>query len=53
MVQGGRIATDTALLGAGLDWTEGSSLAFGARIDSQLGGGTTAIAGTGTISLRW
>jgi len=53
VVQGGRIATDTALLGAGLDWTEGSSLAFGARIDSQLGGGTTAIAGTGTISLRW
>ncbi|MES2254048.1 MAG: autotransporter domain-containing protein [Pseudomonadota bacterium] len=53
VVQGGRIAGDTALLGAGLDWSQDNGLAFGARIDSQLGGGTTAIAGTGTISLHW
>jgi outer membrane autotransporter protein len=52
-VQGGRIATDTALLGAGLDWRESDALSLGARVDSQLGGGTTAIGGTGTISLRW
>ncbi|HXS06265.1 MAG TPA: autotransporter domain-containing protein [Rhizomicrobium sp.] len=52
-VQGGRIATDTALLGAGIDWHDSDALSFGARIDSQLGGGTTALAGTGTISLRW
>jgi fibronectin-binding autotransporter adhesin len=53
VVQGGRIATNTALLGAGLDWQARDGLSFGARIDSQLGGGTTALAGTGTVSLRW
>ncbi len=53
VVQGARIAQDTALLGAGLDWNQGSGLALGARIDSQLGGGTTVLAGTGTISLRF
>lgn len=52
VVRGGRIAEDTALLGAGLDWNEVGGVTLGARIDSQLGGGTTAIAGTGTISLR-
>jgi uncharacterized protein with beta-barrel porin domain len=53
VVQGGRIADDTALWGGGLNWNEDGGLAFGARIDSQLGGGTTVIAGSGTISLRW
>ena len=52
-VQSGRIATDTALLGAGVDWHGDDGLSFGARIDSQIGGGTTALAGTGTIDLRW
>lgn len=53
IAQGGRIATDTALLGAGVDWRARDGLSFGARIDSQIGGGTTALAGTGTVSLRW
>jgi autotransporter-associated beta strand protein len=53
LVQGARVARDTALLGAGVEVRTPSGFAYGARIDSRLGGGTTALAGTANLAFNW
>jgi uncharacterized protein with beta-barrel porin domain len=53
LVQGARIARDTALLGAGIEVRTQGGFAYGARIDSRLGGGTTAFGGTANIAFNW
>ncbi len=53
LVQGARLARDTALLGAGIDVHTRSGFAYGARVDSRVGGGTTAFGGTANIAFNW
>jgi autotransporter-associated beta strand protein len=53
VVHGIRPGTDTALLGLGVALEDGSGVAYGARFESQVGPGTTSIAGAANIAYRW
>jgi autotransporter-associated beta strand protein len=53
VVHGIRPATDTALLAMGVTLDAGDDIAYGARFESQVGPGTTSIAGTANIAYRW
>ena len=44
---------DTVLLGLNLQEQEKGGLSYGLRFDSQLGGNTTVLSGTGNIAWRW
>jgi uncharacterized protein with beta-barrel porin domain len=53
LVQGARLARDTAMLGADVEFHTRSGFAYGARIDSRVGSGTTAFGGTANIAFNW
>jgi autotransporter-associated beta strand protein len=53
VVHGVRPANDTALLGLGLDVQDDNGLAYGAHIESEVGGNITSIAGSANIAWRW
>jgi uncharacterized protein with beta-barrel porin domain len=53
VVHGIRPATDTALLGLGVALQDSGGLVYGARIETQVGSGTTSIAGAANLAYRW
>jgi outer membrane autotransporter protein len=53
LVTGVRPASDTALLGAGIQVQNRSGLFFGFKGESQLGAGTTILQGMGHLGWRW
>jgi len=50
---GVRPATDTALLGLGLQMHDPSGLVYGMRVQDQTGGGTDVITGTLNLAFHW
>lgn len=52
-ILGVRGATDTALLGLDLQARRESGLAYGLRMESQIGSGTTVLEGMGTLAWHW
>jgi uncharacterized protein with beta-barrel porin domain len=50
---GVRPATDTALVGLGLQMHDTAGLVYGARVQDQTGGGTDAITGTLNLAYHW
>jgi autotransporter-associated beta strand protein len=50
---GVRPATDTALLGLGLQMHDSSGFVYGAHVQDQTGGGTDAITGTLNLAYHW
>jgi autotransporter-associated beta strand protein len=50
---GVRPATDTALLGLGLQMHDTSGLVYGARVQGQTGGGTDVITGALNLAYHW
>ena len=53
LVSGVRPASDTALLGAGIQVQNRSGLFFGFKGETQLGAGTTILQGMGNLGWRW
>jgi uncharacterized protein with beta-barrel porin domain len=53
VVHGIRPASDTALLGLGFELQTHDGISYGGRFESQVGPGTTALAGAANLAYRW